>query len=612
MTILKSKKLLKLLIEKISNKSFLYITSLGIYEVYINGNKVGNYFLIPGSTDPRKRIQYDTYDVTSLLKEGHNELTILLSDGWYRGSIGAKGFTYVFGEETQVLAQLEISNDKKIITDETWTWCNDGPITFADLKDGEIIDFNKVPSFNGKVKIGKYDKEITSSNNSHVIIFARNDPIKQFKSKTNKIVYEFENNIAGFISLKLKGKKGSKIHFALGEMIDENEINSELVTLDYINDILLIQKIIDKNYINYFHFQNIGECRNYIVQKYKYEEKSIIQNRKELMLNNIELIENYYDFITIIYKINNNDKIIKLFGHIFVENNKNIGLEIYVNKRYKLTEFFELKNLEQNNHLEIKLKGINYIVNASCMFSGCSSLISLPNISKWNTNDITNIKFMFNECSSLVSLPDISKWNTNNIKEISGMFYGCSSLISLPDISIWNTNNITDMSYMFYGCSSLKSLPDISNWDTSNVTDISGMFGGCSSLISFPDISKWNTINIKKIGFTFYKCSSLISLPDISQWNTSNVDNVKFIFYGCSSLKTLPDISNWNTNNVTDISGIFEKCSSLISLPKIIDNWNISKIKNKRSVLFGCSSLAKIGEINISDLPEKWKQLFIK
>ena len=210
-------------IEKITNKSFLYITALGIYEAYINGNKIGNFFLTPGSTDPRKRIQYDTYDVTSLLKEGHNELIILLSDGWYRGSIGAKGFTYIFGEETQVLAQLEISDDKKIITDETWSWCNDGPITFADLKDGEIIDFNKVPSFKGKVKLGKYDKEITSSNNSHVIIFARNDPIKKYNSKTNKIVYEFENNIAGFISLKLKGKKGSKIHFSLGEMIDENE-----------------------------------------------------------------------------------------------------------------------------------------------------------------------------------------------------------------------------------------------------------------------------------------------------------------------------------------------------------------------------------------------------
>lgn len=210
-------------IEEVSEKAFLYITALGIYEAYINGVKVGNALLTPGSTDPRKRIQHDTYDVTSLLKEGQNEMVVLLSDGWYRGSIGAKGFTYVFGKNTEILAQLELSNGEKIVTDSSWKWSNDGPITFADLKDGEIVDFNKVPSFKGKVKVGKYDKEISASNNSHVVVISRNEPVKKFKSKTDKVVYEFENNLAGNISLKLKGKSGSMIHFVLGEMLDKND-----------------------------------------------------------------------------------------------------------------------------------------------------------------------------------------------------------------------------------------------------------------------------------------------------------------------------------------------------------------------------------------------------
>ena len=204
------------------SKGFLYITALGIYEAYLNNQKIGNALLTPGSTDPRKRVQYDTYDVSSLLKEGKNELVILLADGWYRGSIGAKGFTYVFGKNTKVMAQLEL-NDQVVVTDESWSWSNDGPITFADLKDGEIFDFNKTPAFNGKVRIGTYDKEITSSNSSHVIVISRNKPSKEFDSKTNKHVYEFENNVAGNISLKLKGKQGSKIHLVLGEMLDENK-----------------------------------------------------------------------------------------------------------------------------------------------------------------------------------------------------------------------------------------------------------------------------------------------------------------------------------------------------------------------------------------------------
>ena len=207
---------------KETKNAVLYITALGIYEAYINGVKVGNALLAPGSTDPRKRVQYDTFDVSSLLKEGRNEIVILLADGWYRGSIGAKGFTYVFGKNTMVLAELDLA-EQKVVTDESWKWSNDGPILFADLKDGEIVDFNKVPSFNGKVRVGSYNKEITSSNSSRVVVISRNKPIKEYKSKTDKLVYEFENNVAGNISLRLQGKAGSKIHLVLGEMLDENE-----------------------------------------------------------------------------------------------------------------------------------------------------------------------------------------------------------------------------------------------------------------------------------------------------------------------------------------------------------------------------------------------------
>ena len=66
---------------------------------------------------------------------------------------------------------------------------------------------------------------------------------------------------------------------------------------------------------------------------------------------------------------------------------------------------------------------------------------------------------MFDGCYALISLPDISKWNTNNVTNMSYMFYGCSSLESLPDISKWNTNNVTNMSYIL-----LKSLRDWYNF----------------------------------------------------------------------------------------------------------------------------------------------------
>ena len=66
------------------------------------------------------------------------------------------------------------------------------------------------------------------------------------------------------------------------------------------------------------------------------------------------------------------------------------------------------------------------------------------------------------------------------------MFSECKSLISLPDISKWNTKNVQDMSYMFSGYNSLKSLPDISKWNTSNVINFQGLFSKCNSLKFLP------------------------------------------------------------------------------------------------------------------------------
>ena len=63
------------------------------------------------------------------------------------------------------------------------------------------------------------------------------------------------------------------------------------------------------------------------------------------------------------------------------------------------------------------------------MFFNCLSLISLPDISNWNTNSVKNIMLMFFNCSSLSSLPDISKWNTNNLNKMMPILFGCNNLI---------------------------------------------------------------------------------------------------------------------------------------------------------------------------------------
>ena len=96
---------------------------------------------------------------------------------------------------------------------------------------------------------------------------------------------------------------------------------------------------------------------------------------------------------------------------------------------------------------------------------------------------------LFAECSSLKSLPDISKWNIKNVKYLGGAYLDISSL-PLTDIEFWNNINNNEMinGGIFAKCSSLESLPDISKWNTNNVTNMCGIFAKCSSLKSLPDI----------------------------------------------------------------------------------------------------------------------------
>ena len=131
--------------------------------------------------------------------------------------------------------------------------------------------------------------------------------------------------------------------------------------------------------------------------------------------------------INIIYDINKENKEnIKIFGKKFVNNNRNICKMIIDNKEYKISEKYNIKNYNKNK-LEIKLKGINKINDMSCMLDECSSLISLPDISKWNTNKVNDMSCIFYGCSSLIFLPDISKCNINNVNNMSDMFADCSS-----------------------------------------------------------------------------------------------------------------------------------------------------------------------------------------
>lgn len=201
----------------------LYITACGLYEARLDGEKIGNFCLAPGHTDYRKRVQYQTYDVTKLLSVGNHTMTVQLADGWYRGGCGAWGIRNQYGTETKLFAQLEITYTDgtcdTIISDESWDWSNDGPIRFADNKDGEVVNANREPSYSGKAKVTSHNVIPTASNNVFVTEHEHFTPTVT-KAPNGKWLLDFGQNIAGYISFRIQAKASQKLTFRFGELLD--------------------------------------------------------------------------------------------------------------------------------------------------------------------------------------------------------------------------------------------------------------------------------------------------------------------------------------------------------------------------------------------------------
>lgn len=120
----------------------LYVTALGLYEAFLNGSRIGDAELAPGWTDFHRRIYYQTYDVTGLLREGENVLGALLGDGWYCGHLQVRD-RQLYGDRPKLLARLVITHpdgtQTVVVSDESWKHAF-GPLLQSDLIQGEHYD----------------------------------------------------------------------------------------------------------------------------------------------------------------------------------------------------------------------------------------------------------------------------------------------------------------------------------------------------------------------------------------------------------------------------------------------------------------------------------------
>lgn len=223
-------------IAKPVSKARLYISGLGYYEAFIDGQKVGANLLDPGYTDFSKRVLYVTHDVTKLLKKGTNMLSVILGNGWFNmQSIAVWNFDMAhWRQRPQLIAELHIEysdgSKAKIVTDSSWkTSC--GAYLSNSLYSGDTYDARldkqgwELPDFDDsnwkRCKITNPPAAILASQSMPAIQCSKEyNPVK-VKSISNKLsVFDFGINMAGVCRLKVNGAAGTKITLKYGEKID--------------------------------------------------------------------------------------------------------------------------------------------------------------------------------------------------------------------------------------------------------------------------------------------------------------------------------------------------------------------------------------------------------
>ncbi|WP_157180826.1 family 78 glycoside hydrolase catalytic domain [Actinopolymorpha alba] len=211
----------------------LYATALGIYEVRLNGQRVGGQWLTPGWTDYAIRVPYQTYDVTALLAEGPNVLAGILADGWYAGNVCWFG-AFQYGDKRLFRARLEIEHTDGsrtlIVSDNSWR-VGEGATRYADLQNGEVIDARQEPigwdrpgfddSTWTQVAIDTPEHGPPEAQVAPPIRVEQEVPaVSVQQRRPGTFLIDFGQNLVGWVRLNVRGAAGTRLLVRHAEVLD--------------------------------------------------------------------------------------------------------------------------------------------------------------------------------------------------------------------------------------------------------------------------------------------------------------------------------------------------------------------------------------------------------
>ena len=208
-----------------AEKAMLEITALGVYEVKINGERVGDFILAPGWTSYSNRLQVQSYDVTDMLKT-ENSLEVTVGQGWRAIANKRDGSDFLGYRDTALIAELTLvyadGRTESIVTDSSWT-ARESKLRYTNIYDGDIYDATfKAGSARHCICVDLEKDMLIPQEGEKIVEQERMPALQVIKTPAGETVIDFGQNMTGYVEFRIKGTPGAQATISHGETLDRD------------------------------------------------------------------------------------------------------------------------------------------------------------------------------------------------------------------------------------------------------------------------------------------------------------------------------------------------------------------------------------------------------